>query len=232
MNIYGVQNKPSALTKFTITKPHAITYIFTYHWNNGSGNRSVGFIGIYNDKGERFGPWQAKGTPGQGGVPNTNWEVYPNITLPAGTYTIAVSSEETWSQNAQSGGKGMSIVKGYATGGGTPTVTPNKPPTTPNRPPTVSNQGAMVVAVIQNRSNEAAHIFAEGDNFGPHNKIPAGGSKEVSVKMTADGRIKFFAGRNGVVITSKIWTGDPSDTSRYPKIIFDGNQLLITTGLR
>jgi len=52
------------------------------------------------------------------------------------------------------------------------------------------------------------------------------------VKMTSDGRIKFFAGRNGTVITSKIWTGDPSDTKRYPKVIFDGNQLLITTGLR
>ncbi|MBX7170544.1 MAG: tetratricopeptide repeat protein [Pyrinomonadaceae bacterium] len=231
MNIYGVQNKPTALTKFTITKPHVITYIFTYHWNNASGNQKAGFIGIYNDKGEKFGPWQARGTPGQGGVPNANWEVFPNITIPAGTYTIVVSSEETWSQNSQSGGKGMAIVKGYATGGNS-TVTTNKPPITPNKTPIVSNQGAVVVAVIQNRSNEAAHIFAEGDNFGPHNKIPAGGSKEVSVKMTSDGRIKFFAGRNGVVITSKIWTGDSGDTNRYPKVIFDGNQLLITTGLR
>ena len=232
MNVYGVQNKPTALTKFTITKPHVITYMMTYHWNNASGNQKAGFIGFYNDKGERFGPWQAKGTPGQGGVPNAVWEIYPNITIPAGTYTIVVSQEETWSQNPQSGGKGMAVVKGYPTSGGTSAQTPtDKPPTTTQKPP-ATTQGLVVVAIIQNRSGEAAHIFAEGDNFGPHNKIPAGGSKEVSVKMTADGRIKFFAGRNGVVITSKIWTGDPSDTKRYPKVIFDGNQLIITTGLR
>lgn len=229
MNVYGVQNKPTALTKFTITKPHVITYLFTYHWNNSRGNQKAGFIGLYNDKGERFGPWQARGTTGQGGVPNANWEAYPNITIPAGTYTIVVSSEETWSQNAQSGGKGMAIVKGYPTSGGTTTT--NKPPTTTQKPQQTT-QGAVVVAIIQNRSNEAAHIFAEGDNFGPHNKIPAGGSKEVSVKMTSDGRIKFFAGRNGVVLTSKIWTGDPSDLNRYPKVIFDGSQLIITTGLK
>ncbi|HRH42839.1 MAG TPA: tetratricopeptide repeat protein, partial [Pyrinomonadaceae bacterium] len=236
MNIYGVQNKPTALTKFTITKPHVITYIFTYHWNNASGNRTVGFIGIYNERGERFGPWQATGTAGQGGVLNANWEVYPNIIIPAGTYTIVVSQEETWSQNSQSGGRGMSIVKGYPTSGvtpPTPTTKPsNTPTTTPKPTPTTPKQGAVVVAVIQNRSSEPTHIFAEGDNFGPQNKIAPGASKEVSVRMTADGRIKFFAGRNGQVITSKIWTGDPSDMNRYPKVIFDGSQLIITTGLR
>lgn len=231
MNIYGVQNKPTSLTQFTITKPHVITYIMTYHWNNARGNQKAGFIGFYNERGERFGSWQSKGTSGQGGVPNANWEVFPNITIPAGTYTIVDSSEETWSQNPQSQGKGMAIVKGYPTSGGTPQTTINKPPnTTPKTPP--SYQGAMVLAIFQNRSNEAVHIFAEGDNFGPHNKISAGGNKEVSVKMSSDGRIKFFAGRNGVVVTSKIWTGDPSDTNRYPKVIFDGSQLIITTGLR
>jgi hypothetical protein len=205
MNIYGVQNKPTALTKFTITKPHVITYIFTYHWNNASGNRTVGFIGIYNEKGERFGPWQATGTAGQGGVLNANWEIHPNIIIPAGTYTIVVSQEETWSQNAQSGGRGMSIVKGYPTSGvttPTPTTKPsNTPTTTPKNTPTTPKQGAVVVAVIQNRSSEPTHIFAEGDTFGPQNKIAPGASKEVSVRMTADGRIKFFAGRNGQVIT-------------------------------
>lgn len=228
MNIYGVQNQPTSLTQFTITKPHVITYVMTYHWNNGRGNQKAGFIGFYNDRGERFGSWQAKGTPGQGGVPNANWEVFPNITIPPGTYTIVVSQEETWAQNSQSSGRGMAVVKGYLASGGITQTTTNNPTTT-QKPPT---KGTIVVAIFQNRSNEAAHIFAEGDNFGPQNKIAPGGSKEVSVKMTADGRIKFYAGRNGTVITSKIWTGDPSDTNRYPKVIFDGKQLIITTGLR
>ncbi len=117
MNIYGVNSKPTAQTTFTITKPHVITYIFTYHWNSASGTRQPGYIGIHNSKGETFKPWKATGTPGQGGVPNAGWETFPNIVLPAGTYTIVDSDPATWSQNAQSGGRGMAIVKGYPTSG-------------------------------------------------------------------------------------------------------------------
>lgn len=76
------------------------------------------------------------------------------------------------------------------------------------------------------------HIFAAGDTFGPGNKLAPGEKREVRVYMGADGRIKFTAGRNGVAIVTKIWSGVAGDLNRYPRVIFDGSQLLITTGLR
>ena len=89
-----------------------------------------------------------------------------------------------------------------------------------------------VVAIIENRSNMPTHIFAQGDTFGPSNKIGAGEKRNVSVTMDANGRVKVTAGRNGQVITTKIWNGVAGDPNRYPRVIFDGSQLLITTGLR
>lgn len=224
-NIYGVSNGPTAETTFVVNGPWVLTYIQTYHWNNARG-ATPGSIGVYNDSGQRFGGWRANGTPGQGGVPNAYWEVRPNVVLPAGTYTIVVSSPETWSHNSQSGGRGFAVVKGYPYGG----VATNTPPVknTPNQ-----TGGEMaVVAIIENRSNMPTHIFAQGDTFGPSNKIAAGEKRNVSVTMDASGRVKFTAGRNGQVIRTKIWNGVAGDLNRYPRVIFDGSQLLITTGLR
>ncbi|MBK7933760.1 MAG: tetratricopeptide repeat protein [Acidobacteria bacterium] len=224
-NIYGVSNGPTAETTFVVKGPWVLTYIQTYHWNNARG-ATPGSIGVYNDSGQRFGGWRANGTPGQGGVPNAYWEVRPNVVLPAGTYTIVVSSPETWSHNSQSGGRGFAVVKGYPYGGSATNTPPVK--NTPNQ-----TGGEMaVVAIIENRSNMPTHIFAQGDTFGPSNKIGAGEKRNVSVTMDASGRVKFTAGRNGQVITTKIWNGVAGDPNRYPRVIFDGSQLLITTGLR
>ena len=114
MNGYGVGNGPTAPATFTIGQPHVLTSITTYHWNDGRGTRA-GTIGLRDAAGRVFGPWAVAGSPGQGGVPNAFWIATPNVTLPAGTYTIIDSEPSTWSQNSQSGNRGMSAVKGYLT---------------------------------------------------------------------------------------------------------------------
>lgn len=109
-NIAWVENGPTAPTTFTISTPHLVTYIKNYHWNYGKG-AAPGKIGLRDEQGRIYGPWQASGSPGQGGVQNANWEVFPNIVIPAGTYTVTDSEPSTWSQNAESGGRGMGVVK-------------------------------------------------------------------------------------------------------------------------
>ncbi|MDD3654203.1 MAG: hypothetical protein PHO01_08485 [Desulfotomaculaceae bacterium] len=109
-NIAGVYNGPTAPTIFTINSPHLVTYIRNYHWNKAKGS-TPGTIGLKDRNGKIYGPWQAGGTPGQGGVPNANWEVFPNIVIPAGTYTVIDSEPSTWAQNKESGGRGMGVVK-------------------------------------------------------------------------------------------------------------------------
>jgi len=108
-NIAGVQNGPTAPTTFSLNGPHLLTYIRNYHWNKGKGAK-LGTIAVRDQNGKIYGPWQASGTPGMGGVPNANWEVSPNVVLPAGTYTVVDSDPSTWSANAESGGRGMGQV--------------------------------------------------------------------------------------------------------------------------
>ncbi|MDR3585078.1 MAG: hypothetical protein P4L59_07100 [Desulfosporosinus sp.] len=109
-NIAGVGNGPTAPTTFTIKTPHLVTFIQNYHWNSGKG-ASPGKIGLTDQKGIVYGPWQAAGKPGQGGVPNAYWEVSPNVVIPVGTYTVTDSSSASWSANTESGGRGMSLVR-------------------------------------------------------------------------------------------------------------------------
>jgi hypothetical protein len=86
---------------------------------------------------------------------------------------------------------------------------------------------------VQNNSTIPTHIFIEGESFAPSNKLAPGETRQVKIKLPADGRVKFYAGRNGQVITSKFWNGDPDHLDRYPKVMFTAdNTLLITTGLR
>ncbi len=110
MNIAGVYNGPTAPTVFTISSPHLVTYICTYHWNNAQG-AAPGTIALQHSDGTVYGPWQVSTRPGQGGVPNAYWEVTPNIVIPAGTYTVIDSDPATWAQNQESGGRGMGEVR-------------------------------------------------------------------------------------------------------------------------
>lgn len=133
-------------------------------------------------------------------------------------------------------GNTLDISAGSVGGGGTHQLrwrraapTPPSTKTTP-RPP---SDGTVVVAIFENKSSDAVHIFVDGQTFGSDNKLAAGETRRVNVRMTADGRIKFIAGRNGQVLATKIWNGDPSDTNRFPRVTFDARgQFLVVTGLK
>ncbi len=109
-NIAGVQNGPTVPTTFTINQPHLVTFIQDYHWNSAQG-AAPGTIALQDQNGVIYGPWPVTTRDGQGGVKNAYWEVWPDAVIPAGTYTIIDSDPATWSQNAESGGRGMGEVR-------------------------------------------------------------------------------------------------------------------------
>ncbi len=135
-------------------------------------------------------------------------------------------------------GNGWFAAKNIELYGRPAATSPPKPPEV--KPPVVKSpehpvkppSGKQLLAVFENRSNENVHIFAEGDNFGPHNRFAPGERREVRISAGAAGFIRFSAGRNGQVISTARWEYDPESTSRYPKVVFDGIKLLVTTGLR
>ncbi len=113
-NIAGVQNGPGKATTFTIDAAHRVTFIYTYHYFNGG--KKAGTIGLKHSDGTMYGPWQAKGSVGQGGVPHAYWSVYPNVEIKPGTYTVIDSDNPTWSHNSGSQGAGFAEVRGVKTG--------------------------------------------------------------------------------------------------------------------
>lgn len=109
-NIYAVQSGASGRTIFRTSKPWRIMEIWTYHWNGAEGARP-GKIGLRDmTTGKAYGPWTASGRPGQGGVPNAYWVVFPRIDLPAGRYQVIDSDPSTWAQNEQTDGRGIAWV--------------------------------------------------------------------------------------------------------------------------
>jgi hypothetical protein len=107
----GVDNNPPNPTIFTIDQPRTITKIGTYHWNQGKGE-TPGTIGLKDQNGKVYGPWQASGVPGMGGVPNAYWvaTIVPELNLPAGTYTILDSDPSTWAYTYESEDSGIASV--------------------------------------------------------------------------------------------------------------------------
>ena len=94
-------------------------------------------------------------------------------------------------------------------------------------------QGTEVLATLSNESGQNVHIFAQGDSFGPHNRLTPGEQRQVRLRMGSDGRIRFVCGRNGQVISATMWNGDPDNPSRYPRVIFTRQEtLVVLTGLR
>ncbi|VVB72844.1 Uncharacterised protein [uncultured archaeon] len=89
----GTLNNPPRVSSFTLDSERTISGIATYHWPGVT----PGTIGLRSTAGDLFGPWQAEGRPGMGGVPDAIWIAYFNQRLPAGTYTIVDSSQSTWS---------------------------------------------------------------------------------------------------------------------------------------
>ncbi len=105
-NVRGVQNGATTPTTFTVSLAWTVTEIRTYHWNNGRGAKP-GTIGLRAANGAIYGPWQATGESGSGGAPNVYWVVKPNVIIGPGTYTVLDSDPGTWSQNEETGGRGM-----------------------------------------------------------------------------------------------------------------------------
>ncbi len=83
----GVRNGAVKPATLVLDRPATVTYVQTYHWNNGKGVKPETIM-ITGSDGTVYGPWQAKGTDGQGGVKNAYWEVEPNVSLPPGTYVV------------------------------------------------------------------------------------------------------------------------------------------------
>jgi hypothetical protein len=110
-NSGGVVNQPRAATTFTLASGAVITAIQTYHWNGGRG-KTPGTVKLVSSSGKSFGPWQTKGIDGQGGVKGAFWQANPQVSIPAGTYTIVDSDPSTWSNNSASGYRGFALVQG------------------------------------------------------------------------------------------------------------------------
>lgn len=94
---------------FTLDNPAALETLTTYHYIDGGGP-APGTLGLTAADGSPYGPWQAYGIDGQGGVANAFWRVEPDVTLPAGTYTVVDSDPSTWSTNDTAGGVGFTTI--------------------------------------------------------------------------------------------------------------------------
>ncbi len=117
-NTSSVQNGPTARPHFTIDESYKITMIKTYHWNHGNGAQP-GTIKLMDETGKVYGPWDTRGENGADMNPNCYWVCEPDITLPAGSYTVIDSDPDTWSCNDRSNNAGFVIVYGRVTGGTT-----------------------------------------------------------------------------------------------------------------
>jgi len=106
-----VENSPTCNPSFEISEPHLISYIDTYHWNNGQGTSPGGTISLKKEDGKTFGPWTVMAQSGSG-VDNVWWISHPDAVIPAGTYTIIDSEPQTWSKNSESNDCGFSKVEG------------------------------------------------------------------------------------------------------------------------
>ena len=109
-NIGGVQNGPENDTIVVLEDDCLVTTVTNYHYFNEGAK--PGTITLVGEDGTKYGPWQATGREGQGGVKDAYWDTSPNIELKAGSYTVIDSDHETWSQNDESGNAGFTEVKG------------------------------------------------------------------------------------------------------------------------
>jgi hypothetical protein len=101
--IDGGNGKPPNVSQ---DRAYTITQVCTYHWNNGAGGTSPGFISLVAADGVTYGPWQAELVNGVYRC------VVPNLVMPAGSYTLSDSEPATWSQNSGSNGTGMGWAYG------------------------------------------------------------------------------------------------------------------------
>jgi hypothetical protein len=109
-SIAGVSSDPPKPVIFQLDTDAYLTQVVTYHYlNQGTG---PGTIALESDDGTVFGPWQAVGSEGQGGVPDAYWTATPNVRVPAGTYRVVDSNPSTWSWAFDTEQRGITIITG------------------------------------------------------------------------------------------------------------------------
>lgn len=135
----GVSNGATGPTFSTKGAAYCLTEIVTYHWNNGQG-ATPGTLGL-SSGGKTVGPFAAKGSAGQNNAPNVNWtasvSTSPKPRVLNGTYACVDSAPASWSQDAQTGGKGFCMVyvtKAVPAGGATVATTGTKKTGTAAKP--------------------------------------------------------------------------------------------------
>ncbi len=109
-NIMGVQNGPENETVVVLEKNSLVKAVTNYHYFNDGAK--PGTITLVGEDGTEYGPWQAKGREGQGGVKDAYWDAFPNQKLKAGKYKVVDSDPATWSKNEDSGNTGFTEVRG------------------------------------------------------------------------------------------------------------------------
>lgn len=110
-SLMGVQNGGTP-PSFTISRARRIRQILTYHYNDGKGTSGGGTVTLEAADGRTYGPFKANRTSaGQGNVPNAYWYADVDFELPAGTYRLVDSDPSTWSQNSETRGVGIVVVR-------------------------------------------------------------------------------------------------------------------------
>ncbi len=110
-NAAAVRSGPNKPTRFTLSQSARLTYLRTYHYNNGAGTEP-GTIALRDENGVSYGPFPTKGMGSGSGVQPIMWYCEPNIVVPPGVYTIIDSQPATWSCNDQSDSVGIAWVSG------------------------------------------------------------------------------------------------------------------------
>lgn len=111
LNDQPVQSQPIAPSQFTLAQAAQLTYLETYHWNEGQG-APPGTLALLDQNGKYYGPWPVRTRAAQPGQLDIYWYVNLNLELLPGTYTVLDSDAETWSYNAESDSRGMLVVRG------------------------------------------------------------------------------------------------------------------------
>jgi predicted nucleic acid-binding Zn ribbon protein len=102
----AVQNNPANPRIITISSPVYVTRIMTYHYNSNKG-AVPGTIGLKDEDGKMYGPWQSVDDKGNTGTASVHWSVKINQLVPAGKYTLVDSDPSTWSTNSEVGNAGV-----------------------------------------------------------------------------------------------------------------------------
>lgn len=104
-NIGGVTSDPTGPPNpaaFAVSDETVISKISNYHYGTAD---TPGTISLQEAGGTTYGPWNA--------VLDGYWRVYPDITIPAGTYTVLDSKGDSWSFNSESDNAGMTEIVGF-----------------------------------------------------------------------------------------------------------------------